>query len=130
MRSGFVLTDEGNAVLQYAERMEEEALAFQRRLVGSDAQLEGALRLSWSDWFGTYAGAHLSELSERHPKVCVKLLSDARLYSLPRREADIAFQIKALEDPEVISLWLLHCSYAVDAPSDAVITLTGGGARA
>jgi DNA-binding transcriptional LysR family regulator len=126
---GFILTDEGTALLEHAERMEEEALAFQRRLAGSDAQLEGMLRLSSSDWFGTYMLAPvLAEFSERHPKVCVELLSDARLYSLPRREADIAFRIKAFEEPEVISRRLLHCSYAVYARSDAVVTLTDGGA--
>jgi DNA-binding transcriptional LysR family regulator len=125
---GFVLTDEGSAVLEHAERMEEEALAFQRRLTGSDAQLEGMLRLSCSDWFGTYMLAPvLAEFRQRHPKVCVELLSDARLYSLPRREADIAFRITAFEEPEVISRRLLHCSYAVYARSEAVITVTGGG---
>src|SRR5215831_1372284 len=51
---GFVLTDEGNAILVHAERIEEEAHAFERRLAGNEAQLEGALRLSSSDWFGTY----------------------------------------------------------------------------
>ena len=126
---GFVLTHEGNAVLEHAERMEEEALAFQRRLAGSDTQLEGMLRLSCSDWFGAYMLAPvLAEFGERHPKVCVELLSDPRLYSLPRREADIAFRIKAFEEPEVISRRLLHVSYAVYARSEAVITLAGGGA--
>src|SRR5262245_15316801 len=51
---GFVLTDEGNAVLGHAERIEEEAFAFERRLAGNEAQLEGTLRISSSDWFGTY----------------------------------------------------------------------------
>jgi DNA-binding transcriptional LysR family regulator len=126
---GFVLTDEGNAVLEHAERMEEEALAFQRRIAGSDVQLEGMLRLSSSDWFGTYMLAPvLAEFSERHPKVCVELLSDGRLYSLPRREADIAFRIKAFEEPEVVSRRLLHISYALYARSGAAIDLTGGGA--
>jgi DNA-binding transcriptional LysR family regulator len=125
---GFVLTHEGNAVLEHAERMEEEALAFQRRLAGSDTELEGMLRLSCSDWFGTYMLAPvLAEFSERHPKVCVELLSDPRLYSLPRREADIVFRIKAFEEPEVISRRLLHISYAVYARPGAAITLTGGG---
>lgn len=126
---GFVLTDEGNAVLEHAERMEEEALAFQRRLAGSDVQLEGMLRLSSSDWFGTYMLAPvLAEFTERHPKVCVELLSDARLYSLPRREADLAFRIKAFEEPEVISRRLVHISYALYAPAGAAVSLTGGGA--
>lgn len=126
---GFVLTDEGNAVLEHAERMEEEVLAFQRRLAGSDVQLEGMLRLSSSDWFGTYMLAPvLAEFTERHPKVCVELLSDARLYSLPRREADAAFRIKAFEEPEVISRRLVHISYALYAPAGAAISLTDGGA--
>jgi DNA-binding transcriptional LysR family regulator len=126
---GFVLTHEGNAVLEHAERMEEEALAFQRRLAGSEAQLEGMLRLSSSDWFARYMLAPvLAEFGERHPKVCVEVLSDPRLYSLPRREADIAFRIAAFEEPEVISRRLLHVSYALYVRSDAVSTLTGGGA--
>jgi len=126
---GFVLTDEGNAVLEHAERMEEEVLAFQRRLAGSDVQLEGMLRLSSSDWFGTYMLAPvLAEFSERHPKVCIELLSDARLYSLPRREADVAFRIKAFEEPEVISRRLMHTSYALYGSTGAATSLTGGGA--
>jgi DNA-binding transcriptional LysR family regulator len=126
---GFVLTDEGSAVLEHAERMEEEALAFERRLAGSDTQLEGMLRLSCSDWFGSYMLAPvLAAFSERHPKVCVELLSDPRLHSLPRREADIAFRIKPFEEPEVISRRLLHIGYAVYARSEAEITVTGEGA--
>jgi DNA-binding transcriptional LysR family regulator len=55
---GFVLTDKGNAVLGPAERIEEEVFAFERRLAGNEAQLEGALRISSSDWFGNlHAGA-------------------------------------------------------------------------
>src|SRR6478672_3135641 len=41
---GFVPTEEGAAVLGHAERMEEEALGFARRLAGSGARLEGPLR--------------------------------------------------------------------------------------
>src|ERR1700756_532222 len=51
---GFVLTDEGNTVLGHAERIEKEALAIERRLAGNEGQLEGALRISSTDWFGTY----------------------------------------------------------------------------
>lgn len=49
---GFVLTDEGEAMLAHATRMEEEALSMQRRLGGSVGGLEGLLRASCSDWFG------------------------------------------------------------------------------
>ena len=51
---GFVLTDEGTAVLAHAERIEEEALALQRQLDGhGDSTSTARLRLSSSDWFGT-----------------------------------------------------------------------------
>ena len=73
---GFVLTDEGNAVVSHAERIEEEAFAFERRLAGSEVQLEGSLRISSSDWFGTYMLAPvLAEFGQLQPKVCVELLT-------------------------------------------------------
>lgn len=111
---GFVLTHEGTAVLVHAERMEEEALAFERRLAGSQGQLEGFLRLSSSDWFGTVMLAPiLADFGRLHPRVSVELLTDARLYSLPHREADLVFRIRPFDEPEVISRRLLHIPYAV-----------------
>jgi DNA-binding transcriptional LysR family regulator len=111
---GFVLTDEGSAVLAHAERMEEEALALQRQLVGQDQRLDGVLRLSSSDWFGVHMLAPvLAEFATRQPRVVVELLTDARLYSLPRREADMLFRITPFDEPEVISRRLLHIEYGV-----------------
>ncbi|MGY4461685.1 hypothetical protein ACVWYI_005645 [Bradyrhizobium sp. LB13.1] len=40
-------------MLRHAERIEEEALALERRASGAETQLDGLLRLSSSDWFGT-----------------------------------------------------------------------------
>ena len=128
---GFVLTNEGNAVLGHAERMEEEALALQRKLAGSGAQLEGLLRLSCSDWFGALMLAPvLAEFGRRHPRVCVELLTDSRLYSLPRREADILFRIRPFDEPEVISRRLLHIPYALYGPTGTDAPLPGNGAAA
>ncbi len=129
---GFVLTGEGLSVLGHAERMEEEVLAFQRLLAGQEAQLRGMLRLSSSDWFGTYMLAPvLAEFGRRHPLVCIELLTDARLYSLPRREADMVFRIKPFDEPEVISRRLMHIPYALYglAGSDKPSLGDGTGAR-
>ena len=112
--NGFVLTDEGAAVLGHAERMEEEALGFQRRLAGSGARLDGLLRISSSDWFGTTLLAPvLAAFGQRQPGVCVELLTDARLYSLPRREADMVFRITPFDEADIISRRLLHIPYAL-----------------
>ncbi len=110
---GFVLTDEGSAVLAHAERIEEETLALERELGGRDRQLDGLLRLSSSDWFGV----HLLAPSWRNSPSCsrrvtVELLTDARLYSLSRREADMVFRIARFDEPDVISRRLMHIEYA------------------
>lgn len=109
---GFVLTDEGAAILPHAERMEEEAIALQRRLAGQDQQLEGLLRLSCSDWFGAHLLAPvLAEFATQQPRVTVELLTSATHFSLPRREADMVFRIRPFDEPEVVSRKLLHIAY-------------------
>ena len=125
---GFVLTDEGDAVLGHAERMEEEALAVQRRLAGREHRLDGLLRVSSSDWFGTCLLAPvLVEFGRRHPGVVVELLTDTRLYSLPRRDADMVFRIKPFDEPEVISRRLMHIAYALYGPEGSEPPRLGDG---
>ena len=125
---GFVLTDEGNAVLGHAERIEEEAFAFERRLAGNEAQLEGGLRISSSHWFGSYMLAPvLAEFGRLHPKVCVELLTDPRLYSLPRREADMVFRLAPFREAEVISRRLLRIPYALYGVEGSEPPPRGGG---
>ncbi|KQV68453.1 LysR family transcriptional regulator [Rhizobium sp. Root1220] len=111
---GFVLTDEGTTVLARAERMEEEALGLERELAGQSRQVSGFLRLSSSDWFGAHVlSPVLAEFSQAYPNVVVELLTDSRLLSLARREADIVFRIAPFSEPEVISRKLLHVDYGL-----------------
>lgn len=125
---GFVLTGEGAAVLPHAERIEEEALAFERRLAGADARLEGFLRLSSSEWFGAHLLAPvLAEFAGRHPDVCVELLTDTRLYSLQRREADLVFRIAPFDEAGLISRRLMDMSYALYGQPDDRIDPNGKG---
>jgi DNA-binding transcriptional LysR family regulator len=111
---GFILTDEGTSILGHAERMEEEALALRRALAGQDRQLDGLLRLSSSDWFGTHMlSPVLADFSLAHPKVTIELLTDARLLNLSRRDADLVFRITPFTEPDVISRKLLHVDYGL-----------------
>ncbi|OZB59709.1 MAG: LysR family transcriptional regulator [Lysobacterales bacterium 14-68-21] len=124
---GFVLTDEGTAVMASAERMEEEALAFERQLAGHGSALGGSLRLATSDWFGSYVLTPvLAEFARRHAAVTVELLTDSRLYSLARREADLAFRIKPFDEPDVISRRLLRMPYALYTHRDQPRPRKGG----
>lgn len=111
---GFVLTDEGTAVLRHAERMEEESLALERELAGQGGRLEGSLRLSSSDWFGLHMLTPvIHEFTQRHPSVVVELLTESRLLSLSRREADLVFRIRPFDEPEVVQRKLTRIDYAL-----------------
>lgn len=111
---GFVLTDEGTVVMGHAERMEEEALALQRQLAGTENTLSGSLRISCSDWFGIHILAPiLADFRRVHTNVIVEVLTDSRLLNLARREADLVFRIKPFTEPEVISRKLLHIPYGL-----------------
>jgi DNA-binding transcriptional LysR family regulator len=128
---GFVLTDEGEAVLAHAERIEDEALAFQRRLDGSSDELEGPLRVSSSDWFGAHMLAPVfAEFAQSHPRVVVELLTSQTRFSLPRREADLVFRIRPFDEPEVIARRLMTISYGVYLKSDLPAPTSGDGAGA
>ncbi|MDF2622170.1 MAG: transcriptional regulator, LysR family [Xanthobacteraceae bacterium] len=126
---GFVLTDEGQAMYAHAVRMEDEALAMQRQLAGSAWGLEGLLRLSCSDWFGTtLLSPVLAEFASLHPKVTVELLTDARVYSLARREADLVMRIAPFDEPEVIARRLMTIRYGLYTGSDRWRPRAGDGA--
>lgn len=130
-KDGFLLTDEGTAVLDHAERMEEEALAIDRRLAAQEQLLEGALRVTSSDWFGvSILTPVLAEFADLQPRVTVELLTDARFLSLSRREADLAFRIRPFEEPDVVSRKLLHMRYGVYAHAGIGHTVADDGAGA
>jgi DNA-binding transcriptional LysR family regulator len=110
---GFVLTDEGAAVLAHAERMESEALGIARAASGHAGELEGDLRVSSSDWFGAHVlTPAIAAMHRRHPAVTVELITDARRLSLARREADLVFRIAPFDEPDIAQRRLLHMPYA------------------
>jgi DNA-binding transcriptional LysR family regulator len=130
-KDGFVLTDEGAAVLNHAERMEEEALAFQRQLTGQEQQLDGMLRITSSDWFAEYMLTPvIADFSKNYPHVVVELLTDSRFFSLTRREADLAFRIQPFDESDVVSRKLSRIRYGVYAAADCPQPESGDGAGA
>ena len=124
---GFILTDEGQSVLQHAERIEEEALAVER-LGATGGQLQGQLRIASSDWFGAHVLTPiLAAFTKAHPGIGIELITDQRPFSLARREADLAFRIAPFDEPEIVQRKCLHMDYALYAPKDAAPPSLGDG---
>lgn len=126
--NGFVLTDEGAAVLAYAERMEEDAFGFTRALSSSDTLLTGFLRVSSSDWFGQHVLTPVfARFLAKYPGVSLELVTDARLYSLARREADLVFRITPFDEPDVVQRRLMRIEYALYGHQDLPLPQAGDG---
>ena len=125
---GFLLTDEGAALLAHAERMEEEAIGFERELAGHGEALEGQLRVSSSDWFGVHMLTPVfAEFVKAHAQVTIELVTDARLLNLARREADLAFRIQPFAEPDVIQRRLMTVPYGLYAAKGSPRTLPREG---
>ncbi|ATB44380.1 LysR family transcriptional regulator [Cystobacter fuscus] len=116
---GFVPTDEGKAVLAHAERMEEEAVAFARRLAGRDSEVEGTLRVSSSEWFASHVLAPIfARIQLQHPRLEVELITETRLLNLDRREADLVFRFRRFEEAHIVQKRLTHVTYEAYASRD------------
>lgn len=100
--SGYALTAAGRAVAGHAERIEREALAAERSIAGRDAGLQGAVRITASEWLVVRVlGPALAGLLDRHTGLAIDLIADPRHLNLARREADIALRPRSFDQRAV-----------------------------
>lgn len=126
---GFVLTEEGTAILPLAEQMEDGALAMERRLAGEQQELEGTLRVSSADWFGAHVlPPVIAEYSRKYPHVEIEVLTGTRLFNLAQREADVAFRIVPFEGHDIVQRRLARMPYGVYVANSSVDPIEGDGA--
>jgi len=93
-RNGYAMTEAGEAVMQHARRMEEEANAVSRELLGADASISGTIKLTAPDGIAQYAlMPHLESFCKQHPDVQLDLNLTSSALLLERNEADIAVRI-------------------------------------
>jgi DNA-binding transcriptional LysR family regulator len=99
---GYALTAEGKAVLDEAQAMEEAALSVLRRL-DTGTELSGLVRLTAARVLAEgFLVERLGELHRRYPALDIELISDARVISLARREADIALRLGSPRDSDLV----------------------------
>lgn len=101
---GYALTEQGERLLAKAESMESQALAVASELGGSDLALSGTVRIGAPDGFGTYFLApELGALAERHPDLTLQIVALPRIFSLSKREADIAITLEQPTEGRLVS---------------------------
>jgi DNA-binding transcriptional LysR family regulator len=102
--SGYALTTLGEMVLGNAERMESEAIAIERSVVGCNVALSGLLRITTVDTLAhRLLPPAVARLREQHPGISVEIIADGRALSLSRREADIALRMTRFEGNEIVA---------------------------
>lgn len=88
---GYVLTEAGEWLLVYAESMESTAARIQSEIAGENMTLAGAVRVGAPDGFGThFLAPRIGTLCDRHPQLDLQIVAMPRIFSLSKREADIA----------------------------------------
>lgn len=107
-KTGYLLTEAGQRVADSAEAMESTIVANQEQVGGSVARLTGTVRIGAPDGFGTaFLAPRLAPFVDRYPDLDLQLVATARLFSLSKREADIAISLTMPKEGRIVGRKLL-----------------------
>ena len=91
---GLVLTPSGEGILELARRMEETAVAVERRLGGEEATAGGLVRITVTEGLASlWLIDRLVPFRLAHPALALDIRVDNMAVDLARREADIAIRL-------------------------------------
>lgn len=92
--AGYVLTAEGERLIPDAEAVESLAIGIRSRSDNAALGLVGSVRIGTPEGFGTYFLApEMARLATQHPQLEIELIANPRMFSLSKREADIAISM-------------------------------------
>lgn len=116
---GYAITNAGRDLLRRAERIEAEALALEREVLGADQRLSGSVRVTATEMIATrFIMPHLPKLRAQHPEIALELECSNRHVSLTRREADIALRLSRPREENVVTRKLSEIPMALYASRD------------
>jgi DNA-binding transcriptional LysR family regulator len=101
---GYALTEAGERLLVHAERMESAAAQAQNEIAGENMALGGAVRIGAPDGFGSwFLAARIGALCRRYPDLELQIVAMPRVFSLSKREADIAISLARPTEGRLVS---------------------------
>lgn len=123
---GYALTKEGKAVLDEAQAMDEAALSVLRRL-DAGTELSGLVRLTAARVLAEgFVIDRLGALHERYPALDIEMLTEARVVSLARRQADIALRLGSPKDSDLVGRRAARIAFGLYASPGYRDTLKAG----
>jgi DNA-binding transcriptional LysR family regulator len=92
--SGYTATEPGRRLMPLAEEMERLALGAADTVGGSAGLVEGVVRIGSPEGFGSYFLApRIQKLKAQYPQLVVQLVAASAVFSLAKREADVAISV-------------------------------------
>lgn len=102
-KTGYEPTPAGHQATAMAEAIESTIRSGQAEIGGESAYLSGAVRVGAPDGFGScFLAPRLGPLADRHPDLEVQIVATARLFSLSKREADIAISLTMPQEGRIV----------------------------
>ncbi len=115
-KTGYVLTEAGHRVAVSAEEIESTIVANQDTIGGSKSHLTGTVRIGAPDGFGShYLASRLVGFADLYPDLDLQLVATARLFSLSKREADIAISLSMPKEGRTVGRKLIDYSLGLYA---------------
>src|SRR3984893_13331993 len=102
--SGYRLTAAGERLLAGAEAIESPYVSHKQHASSEGQPIIGRVRIGAPDGFGSvFLAPRVRALSDRYPRLEIEILPSARLFSLLKREAEIAIGLSSPEHVRVVS---------------------------
>src|SRR5205085_2049181 len=112
--SGYTPTSAGEAILEQAARMSEEAAALERRVLGRDTRLSGRLRVTMSDVVAIYLVLpRLEAFRRRYPDIELEFIMNDATLNLNARQAEVAVRITDRVADNLVGRRIATLRYAV-----------------
>ena len=126
---GFVPTQAGADLLGSAERVEDELFKSQRHISGSDADLDGTVKVSLPDAIMRgFLAADLSSFSRRYPGIDLDLDLTDKFSDLARLEADVSIRMAHKVTDDVIGRRLVQYAKSIYAAPEVTKQLNPASA--
>lgn len=93
----YIPTEEGAAIVNAAEKMEQETATLAHHLFGESQSLSGSVKITTSEVLSSFFVArHVMAMGRDHPNLKVQVVSSDKMLDLSRHEADVAIRPKRL----------------------------------
>ncbi|MEO1968589.1 MAG: LysR family transcriptional regulator [Sphingomonadaceae bacterium] len=118
---GFVLTVEGERIVDHARRIEAEIFGIQRQLDDGGTALEGTVRISAPPVFAaTFLAQRLAKLRIANPKLVIELAGESLPVNLFRRDSDIAIRLNRPDSASIVARKVGRLAYGLYGAHDYI----------